>query len=91
MRSVCSLCHDGAAGVDVARDEAVQLRLELSTMSSLCRRSTGRRWSGVQHADGRTPLSAERRTPSPEREAAISLAAGAPRARSTHAIGAERA
>jgi len=43
----------------------------------------------VQHADGRTPLSAERRTPSPEREAAISLAAGA-RARSTHAIGAER-
>ena len=34
------------------------------------------------------PLSAERRTPSPEREAAISLAAGA-RARSTHAIGAE--
>ena len=43
----------------------------------------------MQHADGRTPLSAERRTPSPEREAAISLAAGA-RARSTHAIGAER-
>ena len=31
----------------------------------------------MQHADGRTPLSAERRTPSPEREAAISLAAGA--------------
>ena len=43
----------------------------------------------MQHADGRTPLSAERGTPSPEREAAISLAAGA-RARSTHAIGAER-
>ena len=43
----------------------------------------------MQHTDGRTPLSAERRTPSPEREAAISLAAGA-QARSTHAIGAER-
>ena len=43
----------------------------------------------MQHADGQTPLSAERRTPSPEREAAISLAAGA-RARSAHAIGADR-
>jgi hypothetical protein len=61
-------------------------RLELSTMSSLCRRSTPmergcatRRWANA----------VERRTPSPEREAAISLATCA-RARGAHAIGAER-
>jgi hypothetical protein len=64
-------------------------RLELSTTRAAFA-GARRRWSaGVQHADGQTPLSAERRTPSPEREAAISLAAGA-RARSAHAIGAER-
>jgi len=61
-------------------------RLELSKMSSLCRRSTPmergcatRRWANA----------VEHRTPSPEREAAISLATCA-RARSAHAIGAER-
>ena len=61
-------------------------RLELSTMSSLCRRSTPmergcatRRWANA----------VERRTPSPEREAAISLATCA-RAHSAHAIGAAR-